>query len=249
MLVQFRTLAASACGLLLFSHGAWAQISAIEGDVKGVDGLPVKGAQILIERKDKKGTYKGARTDRKGHYIYNGLPLGTYKVSLIVGDNVVDFLDDVKTRLGDPSNVSFDLKTARQQRPEQVTSALPPNASDTGPSPTNPDGPRVRMEIERIESAADVSTLPAPLVSDQAISLVRGVSRTFNNQTAYVLIVLLTGPVNTRIVVPAATKRTIEIPAGRYKVAARLLAPDFPPLFGVEEYVSSHDYKSQFVIQ
>ena len=45
----------------------------------------MKGAVILIERQDMKGTYKGAKTDKKGHYIYNGLPFpGTYTVSVFV---------------------------------------------------------------------------------------------------------------------------------------------------------------------
>jgi hypothetical protein len=109
-----------ACGLLtfsflLFSGAAFAQISAIEGDVMGADGQPVNNAQILIERQDMKGTYKGAKTNKKGHYIYNGLPLGTYKVSVLVDGQVADFMDKVKTRLGDPIPVNFDLKAKVQQ--------------------------------------------------------------------------------------------------------------------------------------
>ena len=116
MLANFRALALVAVGTTVFAGGAWAQISAIEGDVKGADGSPVKGAAILIERKDMKGTYKGAKTDKKGHYIYNGLPLGTYKVSLLVDGNTVDSVDNVKTRLGDPTPVNFDMKQAEAQK-------------------------------------------------------------------------------------------------------------------------------------
>ena len=90
MFAKFRVLSSAAFALVLFSGGAWAQISAIEGDVKAADGSAVKGASILIERKDMKGTYKGAKTDKKGHYIYNGLPLGTYKVSLLIDNNQVE---------------------------------------------------------------------------------------------------------------------------------------------------------------
>lgn len=116
MLAKSRVLPLAAFGLLLFSGAALAQISAIEGDVKGADGQPVKGAAILIERKDMKGTYKGAKTDKKGHYIYNGLPLGTYKISLIVDGNTVDSMDNVRTKLGDPVEVPFDLKQAAAQQ-------------------------------------------------------------------------------------------------------------------------------------
>ena len=116
MLAKFRALALASFGLVLFQGGAWAQISAIEGDVKAADGQPVKGAAILIERKDMKGTYKGAKTDKKGHYIYNGLPLGTYKVSLLIDNNPVDSVDNVRTRLGDPTPVNFDMKKAEADK-------------------------------------------------------------------------------------------------------------------------------------
>src|ERR1700685_3753099 len=101
------------CGLLavpflLFTGAAFAQITAIEGDVKGADGQLLKGASILIEREDMKGTYKGAKTDKKGHYIYNGLPFpGTYTVSVFVDNQKRDEMKGVRTQLGDPANVSF----------------------------------------------------------------------------------------------------------------------------------------------
>src|ERR1700684_857795 len=95
---------------MLFAGAAWAQIAAIEGDVKGPDGQMVKAAAILIERQDMKGTYKGAKTDKKGHYIYNGLPLGTYTVSVFVGEEKKDFVQHLRTQLGDPTPCNFDLK-------------------------------------------------------------------------------------------------------------------------------------------
>jgi len=99
----------------LFAGASWAQISAIEGDVKGADGQMVKGAQILIEREDMKGSYKGAKTDKKGHYIYNGLPLGTYTISVIVDGDTKDKVQHVRTSLGDPQQVNFDLKNSAAQ--------------------------------------------------------------------------------------------------------------------------------------
>src|SRR5580698_1588511 len=95
---------------LLLAGSAWAQISAIEGEVKNTDGSPAVGAKILIEREDMKGTYKGAKTDKKGHYIYNGLPLGTYTVSVFIGDDKKDFVQHLRTQLGDPTPCNFDLK-------------------------------------------------------------------------------------------------------------------------------------------
>jgi len=115
MLAKSRVYLGFTVSFLLFAGASYAQISAIEGDVKGADGQPIKGAEILIERKDMKGTYKGAKSDKKGHYIYNGLPLGNYKVSLVVDGQVKDSVDGVRTKLGDPTDISFDLrKTASQ---------------------------------------------------------------------------------------------------------------------------------------
>src|SRR5258708_7013433 len=117
MLARLRGYILGGFCFMLFAGAAWAQIAAIEGDVKGEDGQPVKGAEILITRQDMKGTYKGAKTDKKGHYIYNGLPFpGTYNVSVSVNGQQRDEMKNVKTALGDPTNVSFDLKKAAEQQ-------------------------------------------------------------------------------------------------------------------------------------
>src|SRR5579863_1606131 len=111
MLTKSRWFISLGFGCLFFTGAAWAQITAIEGDVKGADGKPVQGAQILIERKDMKGTYKGAKTDKKGHYIYNGLPSGTYDVSVLIDGQVKQHTDGVHTTLANsPVPVNFDLK-------------------------------------------------------------------------------------------------------------------------------------------
>src|SRR5580658_5839371 len=115
MLAKLRGYIFGSFCFMLFAGAAWAQIAAIEGDVKGPDGQPLKGAVILIEREDMKGTYKGAKTDKKGHYIYNGLPLGTYTVTVFVGDEKKDFVQHLKTQLGDPVSCNFDLKKTMEQ--------------------------------------------------------------------------------------------------------------------------------------
>jgi tetratricopeptide (TPR) repeat protein len=132
MLARFRGYILSGFCFVLFAGAAWAQIAAIEGDVKGPDGQPLKGAVILIERQDMKGTYKGAKTDKKGHYIYNGLPVpGTYNVSIWVDDQKKDEMKSVRTQLGDPVEVPFDLKkTAAPPQSAQAGAAAP-----TAPTP------------------------------------------------------------------------------------------------------------------
>ena len=116
MLAKSREYISFAFCFLMFAGASWAQISAIEGDVKGADGEMVKNAQILIEREDMKGSYKGAKTDKKGHYIYNGLPLGTYTVSVLVDGQKRDSVSHIRTRLGDPVPVNFDLKQSAAQQ-------------------------------------------------------------------------------------------------------------------------------------
>jgi tetratricopeptide (TPR) repeat protein len=101
---------------LLFTGASWAQFTAIAGDVKGPDGQKLKGAEILIEREGQKGTYKGAKTDKNGHYIYNGLPIGKYTVSVMVDGQKRDQMSGVTTKLGDPTELNFDLKKAAEQQ-------------------------------------------------------------------------------------------------------------------------------------
>ena len=97
----------------------WAQTGAIEGTVKGPDGSPMQGAWIKIERTDIKGEYL-CDSKKKGDFFHAGLPLGTYNVSLytgakkvkgkLEGGEMIDQVKGVKTRLGDPVPVNFDLK-------------------------------------------------------------------------------------------------------------------------------------------
>ena len=117
MLARFRGYIFGGICLMLSAGALWAQISAIEGDVKGADGQMVKGAVIQIDRQDMKGTYKGAKTDKKGHYIYNGLPFpGTYTVSVYIDGEKRDEIKGVRTQIGDPVQASFDLKQSADQQ-------------------------------------------------------------------------------------------------------------------------------------
>jgi tetratricopeptide (TPR) repeat protein len=130
MLAQFRGYILGGLCFMFLAGAAWAQITAIEGDVKGPDGQMVKGAQILIERQDMKGTYKGAKTDKKGHYIYNGLPLGgTFTVSVYVDGEKKDEVKGVRPGLGDATAINFDLKAQQPQPAAQQAAA-------TGTAPT-----------------------------------------------------------------------------------------------------------------
>lgn len=94
---------------LLFSAACFAQMTILEGDVKGEDGKPLKDAVVKIERKDQKGSYN-AKSDKKGHYIYTGLPKGSYSVTLEVGGKVVDSVNVPQTNTADSTVIDFDMK-------------------------------------------------------------------------------------------------------------------------------------------
>jgi len=109
--------------LALFAMAATAQTAALEGVVKGEDGKPLKGAVVILDRKDIKGTYKPNPTDKKGRWFHAGLPLGTYDVTCIVDGKTIETFRNVKTRLGDPLEVEpFDLSkmAARRKAMEQA---------------------------------------------------------------------------------------------------------------------------------
>ncbi len=116
--------------LLLFaSTAAFAQTGAIAGKVKGPDGQPVKDAWIKIERTDIKGNYK-VKTNKKGEYFHAGLPLGTYNVVCEIDGAAADSMKGVRTRLGDPTEIDFDL--AQQAARQQQTQAKMAKAAETG---------------------------------------------------------------------------------------------------------------------
>ncbi|HUA64041.1 MAG TPA: carboxypeptidase regulatory-like domain-containing protein [Verrucomicrobiae bacterium] len=106
--MTLRNLTVAAAGLLLWAGSSFAQITSLEGYVKGADGKPLEKAVINIERTDIKGHYP-TKTDKKGHYIYTGLPIGTYNITVLVDGKEADGIKGVKTSPGDPLVNNFDL--------------------------------------------------------------------------------------------------------------------------------------------
>jgi tetratricopeptide (TPR) repeat protein len=121
--MKFRNLAVAAAGMAFMAVSAFAQITTIEGMVKGADGKPIEKAEVLITRTDIKGSYK-TKTDKKGHYLYMGLPMGTYTIDLMVDGKKADSVAKIQTRPGDPIPVNFDLKnSAAAQQAQQAEMA------------------------------------------------------------------------------------------------------------------------------
>jgi tetratricopeptide (TPR) repeat protein len=120
MLATLRRLTIAVPLSLLFSISCWGQTTAFEGNVKGDDGKPMVKVMIHLDRKDIKGSYK-VQTDKKGHYYYGGLPIGTYKIWVEVDGKERDVVDNAKSGLGDARMIDFDLsKSAHQASDKQA---------------------------------------------------------------------------------------------------------------------------------
>jgi Carboxypeptidase regulatory-like domain len=112
MSITSRFMGLAMVGLVSLSASAWATSPAtVQGTVKDANGQVLKNADVKVEAKD--GFTKVVKTDAKGHYVQAGLTAGTtYRVTLIVGGAVKASINNVKTTVGDPTDLNFDLKKA-----------------------------------------------------------------------------------------------------------------------------------------
>lgn len=107
---------------LLVAGTALAQTTTLEGDVKDANGQPLKGAVIVLNRTDIKGHYQ-VKTDKHGHWLYTGLPAGTFDISCQVDGKEVDKVSKVKSGYSDNPPVDFDLRKVQQQQVAQQQAA------------------------------------------------------------------------------------------------------------------------------
>jgi tetratricopeptide (TPR) repeat protein len=113
MLAGLRRLLLTGGLVLLASCAAWAQTTTLEGDVKDENGQPLKGALIVLNRTDIKGHYQ-VKTDKKGHWLYTGLPFGVYDVELQLDGKMVDKVNGVHTSYSDSKPIDFNLKAVKE---------------------------------------------------------------------------------------------------------------------------------------
>lgn len=126
--MKLRDLALSLAGMLMCAFGVLAQTAVMEGNVKGEDGKPVQGAMIKITRTDIKGNYQ-VKTDKKGHFLYAGLPLGVYDVSVEIGGAAKDSVKGVRLH-GDMPPIDFDLARSAAGGPGEQGGQTQPAAQD-----------------------------------------------------------------------------------------------------------------------
>lgn len=115
MFVHFRRSLLLSGLALLFGCAAWAQTTTIEGNVKDPNGQPLKGAVIKLERTDIKGHYQ-VKSDKKGHWLYTGLPFGKYDITCEVDGKEADKVSGVQSKYGDATEIDFDLSKLKKQQ-------------------------------------------------------------------------------------------------------------------------------------
>lgn len=86
-----------------------AQNRIVKGKVTNDKGEPVQGAVIKIQGTDVKREYT-CKTDKKGEYIYMGIPFGEYRIIVRAQGYMPDFAQGVKPTIAADSEVSFQLK-------------------------------------------------------------------------------------------------------------------------------------------
>ena len=101
-----KSLILSLVGVFLVTFSVFAGTSVLKGVVKDAAGHPIKGADVRIEAKN---FYKILKTDASGHYVTDGLAVGTYKVMLVINGQVKALFLDAKTQFDKPTQLNFDL--------------------------------------------------------------------------------------------------------------------------------------------
>jgi tetratricopeptide (TPR) repeat protein len=111
---------AFAFAALAMALPAYAQTGGIEGKAVQEDGKPCVKCIILVNRLDIKSTYK-TKTNKKGEFVYIGLPIGNYKITLQSPTGQELFYIEKHIGLGAPTNVDFNLpkEMAQQQQRQQ----------------------------------------------------------------------------------------------------------------------------------
>jgi Carboxypeptidase regulatory-like domain len=126
-------------GFVLSVATAWAGPAVIQGLVKDAKGQAIKGADVRVESKDGKQQFNTVKTDAKGRYISEGLPVGVFRVTLIVNGAVKASITNTKTKADQTTQLNFDLKpvpaaqaAAGQKKGKHMVWMPPVTGSHTG---------------------------------------------------------------------------------------------------------------------
>jgi hypothetical protein len=119
MFISARKIGIALLGSMLVSGTAWS--AGIQGNVTGPNGKTLKGAEVRIERKDKKAQPIVTTTDGKGAYKFASLDIGVYELTA-AANGMTAKSGEIKTRADGSVRVDFDLKsgTAKKKKTHKV---------------------------------------------------------------------------------------------------------------------------------
>jgi hypothetical protein len=162
-----RPLTISISALLFSAACAFADPATLQTTVKGPDGRAAKGADLRIERQDKKATPVVAKTDANGRYDANGLDAGTYRLTAKLASGAQS-VQVVKVQSGKPLAVTFDMKTptAAPAGPKKVARWVPSSTGShmgghyEGEEARGPKGPVENVSASAVQRPLTQSSVP-----------------------------------------------------------------------------------------
>jgi hypothetical protein len=125
---------------------------AIEGNVIGADGRPLKGAEVRIERRDKTSPTISVATDARGHYLASGLSMGLYRIS-VIADGAVKSALDVRTAERN-APVDFNLKRTAGKKVKRYVWVPAGTATHIGGRWVEEDSAAEGANVDRLSAEA-----------------------------------------------------------------------------------------------
>lgn len=100
--------AAVAFAVAVLANPAAAQTGSVKGKVVDAQNQPVENAKVTIQSTESAARKLETKTNKKGEFFQIGLSPGNYKITA-EKDKLTQSFDNIRVRLGDPTNVSFVL--------------------------------------------------------------------------------------------------------------------------------------------
>lgn len=105
-----KPLAGLILGSVFMAISCFAQGPTIEGTVRGANGKPLKGMDVRLEAKGSKSNPATTKTDAAGNYHFANVERGVYRVTVLSGNAVQGFIDNVQGGSAASRRVDFDIK-------------------------------------------------------------------------------------------------------------------------------------------
>jgi len=129
--------------IMVLAFPAMAQNRIIRGKVTDDKGQPVVGASVSIQAVDSKTRQYNTKTDKRGNYIYMGLPAGEYRVVVRAQGFAPEYVPSVRPTIQEDSVVDFKLTPGPDQK---LPFELTPEELE-----------QIKKEAEKIEKRRKVS--------------------------------------------------------------------------------------------